>query len=239
MREFRCGGAHGSEHLDLDRRVRNMIFAAQHMGDAHVDIVNCAWKHIQPAAVGAADYRVGQKFGIKFGSATNTVIPCKCFVVVKFESPMRRNAFGFLGRALLFFELQCTAIVDWRQPAPQLHLALQLQLLCSLVCGIHAARLFQLLKCGVIAIQPLRLAFLAVRLDPEPRQISADCIDIFLFATRSVGIIDPQYELTAALLGEHPIMQRGADIADMQAAGRRRCETGSGHARPYRRPALG
>jgi len=56
-------------------------------------------------------------------------------------------------------------------------------------------------------------------------------------AALALGDLSPS-GVDAALLGEHPIMQRGADIADMQAAGRRRCETGSGHARPYRRPTL-
>ena len=61
-------------------------------------------------------------------------------------------------------------------------------------------------------------------------KIATDGFDIFLFAALRIGIINPQQELSAKLLRKHPVVQRGADIPDMQAAGGRRGETGNTHA---------
>jgi hypothetical protein len=55
---------------------------------------------------------------------------------------------------------------------------------------------------------------------PQPGKISADRRDMLLTAARRIGIIDPQQEFPASLLGEQPVVQRGADIADMERAGR-------------------
>ena len=42
---------------------------------------------------------------------------------------------------------------------------------------------------------------------------------MFLTAALCIGVVDPQQELAAGLFGQQPVMQRGADIADMERAG--------------------
>ena len=54
-------GAQRLEHLDLRRAVRDMVLAAHDVGDAQVDVVDHARQQIEPAAVVAADHRVGQQ----------------------------------------------------------------------------------------------------------------------------------------------------------------------------------
>ncbi|GAA4641729.1 hypothetical protein GCM10023115_01570 [Pontixanthobacter gangjinensis] len=65
-------------------------------------------------------------------------------------------------------------------------------------------------------------------MNAEPRQIGADCVDIFFFAPFGIGIVDPQHEFSAQFLGEHPIVQRGANVADMKAASGRWGKAGYG-----------
>ena len=62
-RRFR---AHRGEHLDLYCGVRNVVFAAQHLRNTHVDIVDCAGQHVEPATVSTPDHRIRQQLRIKF-----------------------------------------------------------------------------------------------------------------------------------------------------------------------------
>ena len=155
--------------------------------------------------------------------------------MVEPETPVRRDAFGLLGGALRIRQRQRGAVVDRRQPAAQLDLALEIEFLRGLVRGIDAPVGAQFLERRFVGGEAQRLALLTVRFQTQPRKVGADRIDIFLAAALRIGVVDAQDESAAGLAGQHPVVQRGADVADMQAAGRRRGETGGGHARRYRR----
>src|SRR5690606_34911048 len=80
--------------------------------------------------------------------------------------------------------------------------------------------------------EPRRLPLLAIRLEPQPRQIVADRLDEPFLAARRVGIVDPQQEAPTVLLRQQPVVQRGADVADVQPPGGRGGEADDdGHAR--------
>ena len=146
-------------------------------------------------------------------------------VMIELESPVRRDAV----RNWRTFGL---ALIDRRQAAAEQHLAPQLQLFRRLVAGIDPARLLQPLELALIDVEPLRLTDHGVRLEAEPAEVLDDRLDIFLPAALQVGVVDPQQEPPAILQREQRIVQRGADIADMEPAGRRRGETGDdGHGR--------
>src|SRR3546814_17786975 len=72
-----------------------------------------------------------------------------------------------------------------------------------------------------------RLPLLAIDIETEPREISANRIDIFFLRPLKVGVVDPQQEPPAMLPRPQPIVERGANIADMQGAGRRGSEAGN------------
>ena len=103
----------------------------------------------------------------------------------------------------------------------------------ALVAGIDAAVGAQPLELALVDREPLRLADGRGGDQPEPVEIGADRVDMLLAAALEIGIVDPQQEASADLRGEQIIMQRGADIADVEAPGRRRGEAGGdGHVRP-------
>mgnify|MGYP000149408699 CR=1 FL=1 len=88
------------------------------------------------------------------------------------------------------------------------------------------------------AILLLLVAGLAIGLETQPLEIGADRLDIVRAAALGIGIVDAQQETPAALLGEHPVVQRSANVADMEPPGGRRGEAGDmGHARADSRGA--
>ncbi len=232
LRRTIARGDKRAEHLDLHRGVADMVFAAQHVGHPHREIVDRAGKHVEPAAVGAADDRIGQLGWIELLRPADAVVPADGFAVVELEPPVRGDALGLLGRALRVAQFQRAAIVDRRQTPPEADLALQLEFLLRLVTGIDPPRLAQRVERRLVAGEPVRLPLLAIAREPQPAEIAADRVDEFLAAAFGVGIIDPQQEAAARLLGEHPVVERGADVADMKAPGGRRGEAcDDGHAR--------
>ena len=111
--------------------------------------------------------------------------------------------------------------------APQQHLALQVQLLRGFVTTIHTPRRPQPFKLAFIQREPRRLPLLARVIQPQPREVRADADHMLLQRTRGVGVVDPQQECATGLLGQQPVVQRGADIADMQFARGAGRETGN------------
>ena len=224
MREGGQRGAQRDEHLDLGCRVRDMILAAQHMRDAHIHIVNDRWQHVEPAAVGAANHRVRQQFGIETLLAADEVGPGDRLVMIQLEPPMGRAPFGLIGGDLVRCQRQRGAIIDRRQAATQQDLAPQLQFLLRFIGGIDMAGGLQRLELLLIQGEAIRLLFLRVPAQAKPLQVGADRRRIIGARPFQIGVVQPQQEAAATLARPQPVVQRGADIADVEMAGRRRGE---------------
>ena len=67
---------------------------------------------------------------------------------------------------------------------------------------------------------------LAVPIEAQPFEPVENRVHRLLRRTFAVGVLDAQQEFAVAVLGEEPVEQRRARAADMQEAGRRRCEAG-------------
>ena len=128
-----------------------MVLAANDVGDTEVDVVDHARQQIEPAAVFAADDRVGQQLGIELLLAADEVGEDDRRIMVELEAPVGRSAVRSrraFGRAL----------VDRRQPAPQQDLAAKVELLRRLVASVDPARVLQPLELPFVEVEPLRLA---------------------------------------------------------------------------------
>ena len=84
----------------------------------------------------------------------------------------------------------------------------------------YAPTAAQLLEFAFVEGEALRLAHRGVRLEAEPVQIGRDRLDIFLAAPLQVGVVDPQQEPPTLFQREQRIVERGADVADVESAGR-------------------
>ena len=99
-----------------------------------------------------------------------------------------------------------------------------------LIGRIDPPRPAQLAEACLVKVGALRLAHLAVRHQPEPDEIVADRLGKRLRRPLRIGIVQPQQELAMLASREQPVVERGADIADVQPPGRRRREAGDdGH----------
>ena len=70
--------------------------------------------------------------------------------------------------------------------------------------------------------------------EAKPIEIGMDRVGKLLGRTRKIGIVQPEQEAPAMLARPQPIVERGADIADMEPTCGRRRETGDdgSHAAP-------
>src|SRR5690606_8128353 len=127
-------------------------------------------------------------------------------------------------------EPQGGAIIDGWQAARALAAALALQFVGSFVARIEAASGSQLIGNGIITRCALRLANLLVPAKPQPFHVAADGHDVLFPAALDVRIVEAQDKPPASLSGEQPVEDRGADVADVQQAGRaRRKADGDAH----------
>ena len=126
-------GGHASaqclEHLHLHGGIGHMVFAAQHLGHAHIDVIDDAWQHIEPRAIGAADHRIGHLPGLKMLGPANAIVPCDRRCVVKQKTPMRRLARRGAGGMVSLAQRQPRPIVNWRQASPQQNFTFEVQFL--------------------------------------------------------------------------------------------------------------
>ena len=75
---------------------------------------------------------------------------------------MRLDPFRFLGGVIGLAQLERGPVIDRGQPARELDLALDVELLRTLVAGIDPIRRPQRFKGCLVAIEPGRLALLAI-----------------------------------------------------------------------------
>ena len=83
--------------------------------------------------------------------------------------------------------------------------------------------------CGlIINVKASGLFFRAIRLDAQPMQIINDPPGEFVGRSFGIRIIQSQNEGAILLLGKQPVVQRGANIADMQPTGWGWCKANDG-----------
>ena len=141
---------------------------------------------------------------------------------------MRLAARGFERRTLGLRQTQGGAVIDRRPAERLLPLAAPVEFVGGLIGRIEAAQGLEPSGCFVVGGHPLGLAAHQVRLNSKPLQIGLDCVGVFPLRTLEIGVIEAQDERPVAALGEQPVQQRRADVADVDAAGRRRRETDDG-----------
>ena len=203
-----------------------MVLAAHDMGHSHVDIVDDAGQHVEPASVLAPHHGVREQGGIEMLMAADQVVPLDRRLMLELEPPVRPPSLGLEPRPVRLAQRERGAVVDRRQASPELDLAPELELLRRLVGRIDPPRRVQSLQRGLVAAEPVRLAVLFVGIEPEPGKILADRRHERLFAPCLIGIVEPKDELAPRLSRPQPVVKRGADVADVEPAGRRGGEAG-------------
>src|SRR5260221_13922114 len=98
-----------------------MVFAANDVGDAEIDVVDDARQQIEPAAVLAPDHRVAQQTGVEALLAADKVGEDDWLVMVELEPPVRRAS-------VWHRRIGGLSLINPRQAAAAQHPAAQRQL---------------------------------------------------------------------------------------------------------------
>src|SRR4029078_7725840 len=166
MTESRIGRAECFEQLNLRGRVDHMVFAADHVCNAKVDIVDYARQRVEISAVRPNQHRVRQRSGIDMLAGAHEGVPDHV-PRLELEAPMWLAPLGFEPGLVLLGQLQRRAVIDRGAAARELTLALKLELFGRLVAGINPPCPLQSLDGGIIQIEALRRADLPGPIDAE------------------------------------------------------------------------
>ncbi len=219
--EGRHGAAQRLEDLDLCAGVADVILAADDVGDAEIDVIDHRGQRVEVAAIGADQHRVGHRGGVDGLRPLDQVVEVHRLAIEP-EAPVRRAALGLVLRLLLGREVQRGAVVDWRAAEQPGAGALAVQFLLGLPGRVEAARGDEAVAGVVVKRGAVGLADLQVRGDAEPGKVGLDARRELFGRARAVGVVEAEDVLAGPGLGEQPVQQRRAGIAEMQAAGRGR-----------------
>ena len=201
-----------------------MVLAAHHMRDAGLDIVDHRGQGVEIAAILADQHGVGHGRCVDALRPAHEVVPLDA-LAAQLEAPVRLHARSLELRALVSRQLQRRPVIH-RRPAARLgDLAFDVQLLRRLVGRIEQAHGAQLVGGLVIDAEAFGLV---EGLDPgqaQPGQVLLEDGLVFLGRALKVGIVDAQDELAALAARKQPVDERGAHIADMDAASGRGSES--------------
>ena len=228
MGKTRDRAAHGLDDLDLGGGVGHMVRAAHNVGDAHIDIIDRGREGIQHLTIRPDQHRVRHRGRVDGNRAQNPVLPLDP-VLIQQEAPIALAPLGAQTGLVVIRQMQPGAVINRGLAHVQLLLALQVQLARRFKDLIQLALAAQILRRFGIAVQPLRLLFDAVPADPQPFQIAADPVHIFLLRAVPVGIVKAQDESAAGLARDQIVEQRRAQVADMDMPRGRGRKAGGGH----------
>ena len=175
-------GAQRLEQLHLHAGIRHMIFAAQDVRDAEVDVVDDAREGVEGGAVGADQNRVGQGADIHRLVAADQVVPrhdggdrlqhilgdAHLVGVGEAEAPVRTAALGLQELDVLGGEAEGGAVIDRRQAARELALALAVEFVLGFETRVEPLGSAELLGDLLVACRAIRLALLAIPGKAQP-----------------------------------------------------------------------
>ena len=226
VREVRYGRAQRLVDVDLARRVVDVVVAAHHVGDAHVDVVHHHREVVGGVTVAAEDDEVVELAVGDLDPALDLVVPRDHAIqrVAEADHPV-----GIVAPARV--RIAIGAVVARLVAGSHRRLAHRLEFFLGLVGVIGVAGGDQLFGDLAVAIQPVGLVDRTlVVVQAKPVHRLQDGVDRGLGAALAVGVLDPQDELTALAARLQPAIQRGARAADVEVAGRGRGEAGAdGH----------
>ena len=186
-------GAEGVEHEQLLGRVREVVVAADHVGDPHVGVVDGDREVVERRAVAAGDHQVVLECGSRSCTAprirsSTTVAPSSgTRRRIAAPSPPRAARPGS-RRAVGFFRRRTTS--------------------AGRRVAVGGAGVDQLLEALAMARRALGLADRSlVPVELEPAQGVEDLLDVLWRRPLAVGVLDPQHQGPSRAAGDEPVVE--------------------------------
>ncbi len=226
LRQRRTRAEHGAIDVDLARRVVDVVIAAQHMRDRHVDVVDDDGEVVGRHPVAACDHEIVELGVGERDRTLDQVVPADVAVIRIAEahdglhSCRRRHATRVLRAP--------AAVVARLLAARHLCLAQLLEFFLARVAAIGLAVGQQPLDHVAVAVETVGLPHRSlVVVEVEPAHAVENDLDGLLGRTLEVGVLDAQDELAAVMARERPAEQRRAGGAQVQHAGRAGSDAGA------------
>ena len=241
VREQRHLGAEGLVDEHLARSVREVVVAADDVGDAHVHVVADHGEVVSERAVGAAQDHVVHHIDGEAHVAVDGIFERDRTVVVgHFQAPDMGLAGCNARGGLVGWNGATGAIVARVTSLGFLGgLALGIQLLLGAETRVGGAGIDELLQRCLVRVGALGLEVGAagaahlgalVPIEAEPAQSAQNDLRVFLGGALGIGVLDAQHERAARGASKRPVVNSRAGAADMKLARGRRRETNA-HAR--------
>ena len=204
--------------LLLARGVDQMVVAPDHMGDAHVVVVDHHGQHVGRVAVAAQQHEIVEVLVLPDHAALDLILDHGLAGLRRLEADGGLHARGRLGRVAVAPQ----AVIEAGAALGARLLAHRRQFLRRGVAAIGPAAGEQGFGDLAVAGGAAELVDdVAVPIELQPLQAVEDRGNRRLGRPLAVGILDPQQHLAAVLLGVEPVEQRGAGASDVEEAGRR------------------
>ena len=236
VREARHGRPKRLVEQHLLRGVRDVVVAADDVGDAHVDVVDDDRQVVGRVAVGPQHDEV-------FDHRVVELDPPMHHIVVRggagrhAEADGPRRAGGFARGDLVRRQTGAGPVVGPRLPRGLCRFALRLDVVGIAVAVVGVAGRDQPLGRLAVAVEPLGLEVgpagpadlrALVPVEAEPPHAVEDPGHHLPRRPLHVGVFDSQDEGAAGVPRVEPVEERGAGAADVQVPGGRRGEANSG-----------
>src|SRR5690554_4445584 len=156
MRKDRRLCAQRTNDRNLHTGIRDVVRAANDIGDLEVDVIHDAGQRIEEATILPDKHRVGERSAIHRNMALNNVLEFHLFMVES-ETPMWATTFCLKGGALLIRQLQGGPVVNRWQPSRKLALTAAVQFGSTFIGRVKTTGSLQLLRRSFIGIKAFRL----------------------------------------------------------------------------------
>ena len=222
--------AQRADHHHLLGRVRDVVLAADDVGDAHLHVVDRRGQVVGGRAVRAGDDEVLDGRVLEGHRAADVVLDLRAPVDVDREAPHRAHP-GLLEGGDLLGAAVAAAADDRRPPVGTGRGALGLDLLGGLVGRVDGPALAQPLDRAGVDVAALALAVgPLVPVEPEPAEHPQDLGLALGRRALAVGVLHPQDEGAARVPGHQPVEEGRPRAADVQAPRRAGGEAHAGRA---------
>src|SRR5258706_2661134 len=216
----------------LERGVIDVIVAADHVRDVHVEVVHHDAEVVGRHAVGAQQHEVVELLVRKADRPFHQVVPADLALLRRLEADYRRP--------VAIAETHADRpIVAGLFASSELLLSQLVERILGHVVAIGVARSDELLGDFLVAREALHLEEgPLVPVEAEPLHALEDRVDRLLGRALEVGVLDAQDEFSAVPARIGPAEQRRARAADVQEAGRAGREAGASiHRKAYCSPS--
>ncbi len=204
------------EDVDLTWRVVDVVFTANHMGDAHIPVIHDDAEVVGWRTIGAADDQVIQFLVAELNRATD--------LVVKDDRTFLRIAETHNARliiCMMFMAVTAAAVVTWLFVVGHLLFTQRFQTFFRAVAFIGCARFQHFINDRVVTIKTFCLVVRAfIPVEAQPVHAIHDGFDSFRRGALQIRIFNAQHELALVVTGKEPGVKCGTSATYMQIASR-------------------